>query len=76
MPPGTTGRGDTASVRTGRRESAEERADRRWSDLLQEVRVAQTGSQILFGHSPSRPRSCCCCGWPSAAPQPPGSRAR
>ncbi|MFJ3788444.1 DUF6328 family protein [Kitasatospora sp. NPDC090091] len=35
--------------RTGRRESAEERADRRWGDLLQEVRVAQTGSQVLFG---------------------------
>ncbi|SOB88541.1 DUF6328 family protein [Streptomyces sp. 1331.2] len=35
--------------RTGRRESPEERADRRWGDLLQEVRVAQTGSQVLFG---------------------------
>ncbi|MER7578736.1 DUF6328 family protein [Kitasatospora sp. NPDC097691] len=35
--------------RTGRRESPEERADRRWVDLLQEVRVAQTGSQVLFG---------------------------
>ncbi|MEU6236143.1 DUF6328 family protein [Kitasatospora sp. NPDC047058] len=33
----------------GRRESPEERADRRWSEMLQEVRVAQTGSQILFG---------------------------
>ncbi|WP_030020093.1 DUF6328 family protein [Streptomyces monomycini] len=33
----------------GRRESAEERADRRWNELLQEVRVAQTGVQILFG---------------------------
>jgi hypothetical protein len=33
----------------GRRESAEERADRRWGDLLQELRVAQTGVQILFG---------------------------
>jgi len=32
----------------GRRETAEERADRRWSDLLQELRVAQTGVQILF----------------------------
>ncbi|WP_445403111.1 DUF6328 family protein [Streptomyces sp. LE64] len=27
----------------------EERADRRWAELLQEVRVAQTGVQILFG---------------------------
>ncbi|WP_328460271.1 DUF6328 family protein [Streptomyces sp. NBC_00448] len=33
----------------GRNESPEERADRRWGDLLQEVRVAQTGVQILFG---------------------------
>ncbi|MFE2296196.1 DUF6328 family protein [Streptomyces sp. NPDC059452] len=33
----------------GREETEEERADRRWSDLLQELRVAQTGVQILFG---------------------------
>ncbi len=33
----------------GRRESAEQRADRLWVELLQEVRVAQTGAQILFG---------------------------
>ena len=33
----------------GRHETGEERADRRWSDLLQELRVAQTGVQILFG---------------------------
>lgn len=33
----------------GRHESAEERADRRWNELLQEVRVTQTGVQILFG---------------------------
>ncbi|MGW7579393.1 DUF6328 family protein [Streptomyces sp. NPDC054765] len=32
----------------GRHESPEERADRRWSELLQEVRVIQTGVQILF----------------------------
>ncbi|MFB7678495.1 DUF6328 family protein [Kitasatospora purpeofusca] len=49
MPPGTAGPEGTAAARTGRQESADERADRRWSDLLQEVRVAQTGSQILFG---------------------------
>lgn len=30
-------------------ETPEERADRRWADLLQELRVAQTGVQILFG---------------------------
>ncbi|MEU0134616.1 DUF6328 family protein [Streptomyces sp. NPDC006296] len=35
--------------RSGRRETEEERADRQWSDLLQELRVAQTGVQILFG---------------------------
>ncbi|MFF1379769.1 DUF6328 family protein [Streptomyces sp. NPDC058308] len=33
----------------GRRETETERADRRWSELIQEVRVAQTGVQILFG---------------------------
>ncbi|MFE6686892.1 DUF6328 family protein [Streptomyces sp. NPDC057743] len=33
----------------GRRETQEQRADRRWSELLQEVRVIQTGVQILFG---------------------------
>ncbi|MCX5079130.1 DUF6328 family protein [Streptomyces sp. NBC_00513] len=42
---------DTSSIeaRGGRDESAEERADRMWADILQEVRVAQTGLQILFG---------------------------
>ncbi|MFB7500347.1 DUF6328 family protein [Streptomyces sp. NPDC056161] len=38
-----------AGDRTGRDESDEERADRMWSELIQEVRVAQTGVQILFG---------------------------
>ncbi|ROQ69327.1 hypothetical protein EDD93_3825 [Streptomyces sp. 840.1] len=33
----------------GRQETEEERADRNWTDLLQELRVAQTGVQILFG---------------------------
>ncbi|MEV0414293.1 DUF6328 family protein [Streptomyces sp. NPDC050448] len=33
----------------GRNETAAERADRRWNETLQEVRVAQTGAQILFG---------------------------
>ncbi|MFJ1747745.1 DUF6328 family protein [Streptomyces sp. NPDC088116] len=33
----------------GRRETVEERADRLWNELLQELRVAQTGVQILFG---------------------------
>ncbi|MFI6010295.1 DUF6328 family protein [Streptomyces sp. NPDC051243] len=35
--------------RTGRDETADERADRMWGELLQEVRVAQMGVQILFG---------------------------
>ncbi|WNF25519.1 DUF6328 family protein [Streptomyces sp. C11-1] len=34
---------------SGRQETQEERADRQWSELLQELRVAQTGVQILFG---------------------------
>ncbi|MFD9304803.1 DUF6328 family protein [Streptomyces sp. NPDC060048] len=33
----------------GRNETAEERADRQWQELIQEIRVAQTGVQILFG---------------------------
>ncbi|MEU3961340.1 DUF6328 family protein [Streptomyces buecherae] len=33
---------------SGRQESQDERADRRWVELLQEVRVAQTGVQILL----------------------------
>ncbi|MFA7766155.1 DUF6328 family protein [Streptomyces sp. NPDC048723] len=36
-------------ARDGRSESAEERADRQWQELIQEIRVAQTGVQILFG---------------------------
>ncbi|MET7298905.1 DUF6328 family protein [Embleya sp. NPDC005575] len=32
-----------------RRESPEQRADRQWGEMLQEVRVTQTGAQILFG---------------------------
>jgi hypothetical protein len=35
--------------RRGRHETEEERADRMWAELIQEVRVAQTGVQILFG---------------------------
>ncbi|MEV0176111.1 DUF6328 family protein [Streptomyces sp. NPDC050803] len=35
--------------RTGRDETEDERADRMWSELIQEVRVAQMGVQILFG---------------------------
>ncbi|ALO91832.1 Membrane protein [Streptomyces hygroscopicus subsp. limoneus] len=38
-----------AGQRRGRNETEEERADRMWGELIQEVRVAQTGVQILFG---------------------------
>ncbi|MFE9361484.1 DUF6328 family protein [Streptomyces sp. NPDC006978] len=34
---------------TERPETARERVNRRWNELLQETRVAQTGVQILFG---------------------------
>ncbi|MCQ6553424.1 DUF6328 family protein [Streptomyces sp. C10-9-1] len=42
-------RGPHGAGPRGRHETEEERADRRWIDLLQELRVAQTGVQILFG---------------------------
>ncbi|WP_329458913.1 DUF6328 family protein [Streptomyces sp. NBC_01497] len=38
-----------ASGASGRDETPEQRADRLWAELLQELRVAQTGVQILFG---------------------------
>ncbi|MER6330917.1 DUF6328 family protein [Streptomyces sp. NPDC014983] len=41
--------GHAEERRTGRDETEEERADRMWGELIQEVRVAQTGVQILFG---------------------------
>ncbi|CAM5334131.1 Integral membrane protein OS=Streptomyces microflavus OX=1919 GN=G3I39_10580 PE=4 SV=1 [Streptomyces microflavus] len=44
----------TDSNGRGREETEEERADRQWSELLQELRVAQTGVQILFGFLPRR----------------------
>ncbi|AKJ15075.1 membrane protein [Streptomyces incarnatus] len=40
---------EEAGRRRGRNETEEERADRMWVELIQEVRVAQTGVQILFG---------------------------
>jgi hypothetical protein len=33
----------------GRNESANERADRNWDELMQELRVMQTGTQVLSG---------------------------
>ncbi|MEU9104342.1 DUF6328 family protein [Streptomyces xanthophaeus] len=41
--------GNGTDTDTGRDESPEERADRQWQELVQEIRVAQTGVQILFG---------------------------
>ncbi|MEV7617822.1 DUF6328 family protein [Streptomyces sp. NPDC089799] len=41
--------GDSGDGDEERGENALEQADRRWTELLQELRVAQTGVQILFG---------------------------
>jgi hypothetical protein len=48
---GTDGDGTTPSAdpATGRNETPEQRADRLWGELMQELRVTQTGVQILFG---------------------------
>ncbi|MET9434990.1 DUF6328 family protein [Streptomyces sp. NPDC006551] len=44
------GRAETEDERAdGRAETEDERADRRWQELIQEIRVAQTGVQILLG---------------------------
>ncbi|MGY1495482.1 DUF6328 family protein [Streptomyces sp. QTS52] len=40
---------EAGALDRGRDETKEERADRKWGELIQEVRVAQTGVQILFG---------------------------
>ncbi|MFD0266355.1 DUF6328 family protein [Streptomyces sp. NPDC127106] len=40
---------DADPAENGRDETPEERADRRWQELVQEIRVVQTGVQILFG---------------------------
>ncbi|MFG2340758.1 DUF6328 family protein [Streptomyces yangpuensis] len=39
----------TAEQVDERDENEKERADRQWQELIQEIRVAQTGVQILFG---------------------------
>ncbi|MEV8393621.1 MULTISPECIES: DUF6328 family protein [unclassified Streptomyces] len=50
MTQGTSGRGSSGgSAAPGRNETPEQRADRQWGELLQELRVVQTGVQILFG---------------------------
>ncbi|MFD3538919.1 DUF6328 family protein [Streptomyces sp. NPDC058662] len=42
-------RDGTTGPKDGRNETQVERADRQWQELVQEIRVAQTGVQILFG---------------------------
>ncbi len=37
------------AAETGRNETENERLDRNWSEILQELRVTQTGTQILTG---------------------------
>ena len=38
-----------ADAHDGRHETEEQRSDRNWGEILQELRVTQTGSQILSG---------------------------
>ena len=40
---------DDADPHDGRHETESERSDRNWSEILQELRVTQTGSQIISG---------------------------
>lgn len=42
-------RGRNGGLEKGRDETPEERSDRNWNELLQEMRVMQTGTQILTG---------------------------
>jgi hypothetical protein len=44
-----TARSADISPRDGRDETEDERSDRNWGDILQELRVIQTGTQILTG---------------------------
>ncbi len=49
MTPGSTTGGASGYGDDGRNESEAERLDRNWNELLQELRVLQTGTQILTG---------------------------
>lgn len=40
---------DRDTIDDGRDETADERADRNWDELMQELRVMQTGTQVLTG---------------------------
>ena len=46
---GTQSGQDGQDARWGRDETEEERNDRKWNDLLQELRVMQTGAQLTAG---------------------------
>jgi hypothetical protein len=53
-PAGTRGRADPANrvnhhADDGRNETPNERSDRNWNDILQELRVALTGTQLIGG---------------------------
>ena len=41
--------GDDVDGADGRPESGAERSDRNWNEILQELRVTQTGTQIMSG---------------------------
>lgn len=47
--PGERDDGPRDDIADGRDETPEERADRNWNEVLQELRVLQTGTQILTG---------------------------
>ena len=49
MTPGSTTGGAPDGADDGRNESETQRLDRNWDELLQELRVLQTGTQILTG---------------------------
>lgn len=40
---------EDADAHDGRPETVEQRADRNWSEILQELRVTQTGTQLISG---------------------------
>ena len=42
-------------------ETEEERADRNWADILQELRVSQTGVQLLAGFLATLPSGSSAC---------------
>ena len=48
-PPGDRQEADSQVSDTGRHETDQERYDRNWSELLQEIRVTQMGTQIMTG---------------------------